>query len=155
MSSMVPEEYRLCSSKHQWSDPCISQCFSRTDHLWVGVWDTGCSPNMQPPFWISRLQLSTRLVRGLSVFCPEAYFQQHVRILALGWTGCSPPSSQSLGHWTSCDYVPAEASQSCHSRLFGSQLSRLRGFVISAIMMWASIKSWLCYGTTDLLDLIP
>ena len=100
----------LFSKHHTSGQTQASQCFSRTDPLWVGVWDTGCSPNMQPPFWIQSCS-STRLVRGLSVFWPEAYFQQHVWILALGWTGCSPLSSQSLGHWTSCDYVPAEASQ--------------------------------------------
>ena len=103
----------------------------------------------------SKLQLSTRLVRGLSVFCPEAYFQQHVWILALGWTGCSSlfTVTGTLDKLWLCS--SGGITESCHSGLFGSQLSHLRGFVISTIMMWVSIKSWLCYGTPDLLDLIP
>ena len=80
MSSAVPEEGELCSSKSQWSDWLRSQHFSRTDLPQDGVeYSTfTCHPTT---ILLPRLHLSTGLVRGLSVFCSWAYFQLLICVL--------------------------------------------------------------------------
>ncbi|XP_045433931.1 succinate dehydrogenase [ubiquinone] cytochrome b small subunit, mitochondrial isoform X3 [Pipistrellus kuhlii] len=79
---------------------------------------------------------------------------------APGWCGIQHIHLSPSHHWAldkllltmftmiQCRKLPRQASW--HSRL-----SPLLGFVISTIMTWASAKLLPCYGSSDLLDLIP